>query len=65
MDKKKAFIAAYIVLSQQGFNVTTLQVEDGSGYCYNFSHNGDKMQFIDLRKDEMTRLVFEAVLKIQ
>lgn len=62
MDKRKAFIAAYIVLTQQGFNVQTLQVEDGSGYCYNFSHNGEKMQFIDLKADEMTLMVFEAVL---
>ena len=61
MNKRKAFVSAFMILSQKG-EVTALQVEDGSGYCYNYQLNGDKeWHFVDMRSNEMTLLLFNTM----
>lgn len=63
MNKKKAFISAFVVLSQQGLNITALQFEDGSGYCYNYQSAPESVwHFIDMRSNDMTLMVFEALV---
>lgn len=63
MNRKKAFISAFIVLSQQGYDVIGLQFEDGSGYRFNYQvvSKGSVWHFIDMKADDMTLMVFEAI----
>lgn len=58
----KSLVAAIVVLTQQGKHVTMIQFEDGSGYKFNYTNGSGDPQFIDMKSDDMTEMVFEAVL---
>jgi len=57
----KSLVAAIVVLTHQGKHVTSIQFEDGSGYCFNYTDGAKTSEFVDMRKDDMNEMVFEAV----
>ena len=57
----KSLVAAIVVLTQQGKHVTMIQFEDGSGYKFNYTDGSGDPQFIDMKSDNMTEMVFEAI----
>ena len=57
----KSLVAAIVVLTQQGKHVTMIQFEDGSGYKFNYTDGSGNPQFIDMKSDDMTEMVFEAI----